>query len=73
LGGGLLTLLTAAINYILYLTTGQGLTSRTGNAMKGEAAVALSIGMLIVGLIFIYLHFRRARKEAAKRTPSRPR
>jgi hypothetical protein len=41
--------------------------------MEGGAAVALSIGMLIVGLIFIYLHFRRARKEASKRTPSPPR
>src|SRR5262245_27824257 len=73
LGGGMLTLATSAINFILYLITGKGLTSRTGNAMEGGAAVALSIGMLIAGLVFIGLHFRRARKEASKPPPSRRR
>ena len=71
LGGGVLTLLTSAINYILYLTTGSGLTSRTGHAMKGGSAVVLSLATLVAGLVFIYLHFRRARKESAQKTTSR--
>jgi hypothetical protein len=71
LGGGILTLLTSAINYILYLTTGKGLTSRTGHAMEGGSAVVLSLAMLATGLVFIYLHFRRARKEAARKTTPR--
>ena len=66
LGGGVLTIFTSAINFVLYLTTGKGLTSRTGGAMEGSAAVALSIAMLIAGLVFIYLHFRRARKESSQ-------
>jgi hypothetical protein len=73
LSGGLLTLLTSAINFILYLTTGKGLTSRNGGAMEGGAAVALSIGMLIFGLFAIYMHFRRARKESSQANPSRHR
>jgi hypothetical protein len=73
LSGGVLTILTSATNFILYLTTGKGLTSRTGHAMEGGAAVALSLVMLVVGLIFIYLHFRRARKESSRTTTSQHR
>jgi hypothetical protein len=73
LGGGVLTILTSAINFILYLTTGKGLTSRTGHAMEGGSAVALSLVMLVVGLLFIHLHFRRARKEASRTTTSQHR
>ena len=35
---GCSTILTSAVNFNLYLTTGKGLTSRTGRAMEGDAA-----------------------------------